>query len=64
MREGTIIDKILVDKEGYNQFLTLLAELNDESINNASTSSEAYESAIGDGWHDILPMNQCTKNTK
>lgn len=34
------MDKILLDKEGYNQFLALLTELNDKLINNAEDDSE------------------------
>ena len=54
--------EILVDEEGYNQFIEELEKLRELSIDNGMVGSEAYESAIGDGWHDNFSFEQiCVK---
>ena len=46
------MDYILVDESGYKQFIDQLEKLKKESLNNASEGKEAYDIAVGDGWHD------------
>jgi len=44
--------EILVDEGGYKQFIDQLEELKKESISSAFEGKEAYDIAVGDGWHD------------
>lgn len=46
------MDDILVTVDGYNQFNDELNRLKELSRLSAATGSEAYNDAIGDGWHD------------
>ena len=44
--------EILVDNEGYEQFLLELDKTRGQLTDNASKGGEAYKDAVGDGWHD------------
>ena len=46
------MDDILVTVDGYNQFNDELNKLKELSRLSAATGIEAYNDAIGDGWHD------------
>ena len=46
------MERILVDKDGYQQFYQEIEKIKEELTNNASKGGEAYKDAIGDGWHD------------
>lgn len=52
------MEEILVDKNGYNQFLEELEKMKQQSLLNSSNGSEAYQSAIGDGWHDNFAFEE------
>lgn len=45
-------EKIYLDKEGYEKFLKDIEDVRKQLTNNGKNKSEAYESAVGDGWHD------------
>jgi len=57
-------NEILVDEEGYNQFIEELEKLKALSIDNGMVGSEAYESAIGDGWHDNFSFEQNMRESR
>ncbi len=57
-------NEILVDEEGYSQFVEELTKLKELSINNGLIGSEAYESAIGDGWHDNFSFEQNMRESR
>lgn len=46
------MNEILVSKDGYNQYLNLIKELEEKLNDNGTNSTEACVSAVGDGWHD------------
>lgn len=50
--------EILVDENGYIQFLEKLEELKAMLSNNAANGSEAYRAAVGDGWHDNFAFEE------
>lgn len=52
------MNDILVDKNGYEQFLEELEKLKSDLLNNAVSGSEAYRDAIGDGWHDNFAFEE------
>ena len=56
--------EILVDEEGYNQFIEELEKLKALSIDNGMVGSEAYESAVGDGWHDNFSFEQNMRESR
>ena len=50
--------EILVDENGYNQFLEELEKLKQQSLLISSAGSKAYQDAIGDGWHDNFAFEE------
>ena len=52
------MEKILVDENGYQQYLNEIEKLKKISLNNLTAGSEAYNDAIGDGWHDNFAFEQ------
>lgn len=56
--------EILVDKNGYNQFLEELEKLNQQSLLISSAGSEAYQDAIGDGWHDNFAFEESMRQSR
>ena len=56
--------EILVDEEGDNQFLSELEKLKALSIDNGMVGSEAYESTVGDGWHDNFSFEQNMRESR
>lgn len=45
-------DKIYLSQKGYEQYLQELQDLRDQLTNNGKNKSDAFVSAVGDGWHD------------
>lgn len=45
-------EKIYLDQKGYDQYMQEIQDLKDKLKNNSRIKSDAYESAVGDGWHD------------
>lgn len=58
MRGVDFMEEILVDENGYQQYLKEIEKLNKLSVNNLTVGSEAYKDAIGDGWHDNFAFEQ------
>lgn len=52
------MEEILVDENGYQQYLDEVEKLKRLSVNNLTAGSEAYTDAIGDGWHDNFAFEQ------
>jgi len=58
------MNEILVDENGYNQYLELLEELKQTSLLNASVGSEACCDAVGDGWHDNFAFEETMRESR
>ena len=58
LNEVDFMKEILVDENGYNQFLEGLEKLKQQSLLISSVGSEAYQDAIGDGWHDNFAFEE------
>ena len=58
------MDKIVVDQKGYNQFYEELEQLKQLSLNVACASSESYNDAIGDGWHDNFDFEDSIRTSR
>ena len=56
--------EILVNNEGYNQFFEELEKLKISLISNASSGSEAYNDAVGDGWHDNFAYEEAMRQER
>ena len=56
--------KILVSKEGYDEYYNELEKLKKSLTRNASCGSDAYTSAVGDGWHDNFDFEQTMREEK
>ena len=54
-------DKIYLDQKGYEQFLEEIDELRGKLRNNGRAKSEAYSSAVGDGWHDNFDFEEAKR---
>lgn len=52
------MEELLVDENGYKQYLGEIEKLKKFSLNNLIAGSEAYNDAIGDGWHDNFAFEQ------
>lgn len=50
--------EILVDENGYNEFMIELEKLKKSLLLNATEGSKAYQDAVGDGWHDNFAFEQ------
>lgn len=55
------MEKILVDEIGYEQFFDELNKLKILFSNNASDGSQAYNDAVGDGWHDNFAFEEAKR---
>lgn len=56
--------EILVDEYGYKQFFEELEFLKQLSLSNASVGSEAYNDAVGDGWHDNFAFEESMRESR
>lgn len=56
--------EILVNEEGYNQFFEELEKLKKLLTSNASAGSEAYNEAVGDGWHDNFAYEEAVRQER
>lgn len=52
------MEEILVDENGYQQYLDEIEKLKQLSLINLTNGSDAYNGAIGDGWHDNFDFEQ------
>lgn len=52
MKNDNLGDKIYLDQAGYEQYLEEIKQLKEKLNRNGQHKSDAYKSAIGDGWHD------------
>lgn len=57
-------DNILVDKEGYEQFLNILNTLKNKSTSISVDSSQSYKEAVGDGWHDNFDFENLMRESR
>ena len=58
------MDEILVDENGYKQYLDVLEKLKQKSLLNASVGSEACSDAVGDGWHDNFAFEETMRESR
>lgn len=56
--------EILVDENGYNEFIEELELLKKTLLLNATEGSKAYQDAVGDGWHDNFAFEQSMINER
>ena len=56
--------EILVDRNGYEQFLSILNELKSSLENIASGSAEVCRDAVGDGWHDNFAYDELMRDER
>lgn len=56
--------EILVNNEGYSQFFEELEKLKNSLVSNASSGSEAYNDAVGDGWHDNFAYEEVMRQER
>lgn len=55
---------VLVDTDGFNQYYEELNRLKDISLSIASTGSESYADAVGDGWHDNFAFEDTMRESR
>lgn len=58
------MQEILVDINGYNQFIQELDRLQEMSKNNSVLGSEVYQAAVGDGWHDNFAFEESMRESR
>ncbi len=56
--------EIIVDQFGYKQFLDELENLKQISLKNSSAGSQAYNDAVGDGWHDNFAFEETMRESR
>ena len=56
--------EILVDRNGYEQFLSILNELKSSLENIASGAAEVGRDAVGDGWHDNFAYDELMRDER
>jgi len=58
------LEEILVDNNGYKQFFDELEKLKLKSLSIASSGSESYKDAVGDGWHDNFDFEESMRESR
>lgn len=58
------MQEILVDENGYKQFIEELNRLKEISNKSASVGSQAYNDAVGDGWHDNFAFEESMRESR
>ena len=56
--------EILVDRNGYEQFLSILNELKSSLENIASGAAEVCRDAVADGWHDSFAYEELMRDER
>ena len=56
--------KLLLDDNGYKQFIEELEKLKALSDKSAVAGSDAYDSAVGDGWHDNFAFEESMRESR
>lgn len=54
-------DKIYLDQAGYQQYLKEIEEIKDKIKKSGKQKSSAFESAVGDGWHDNFDFEEAKR---
>lgn len=54
-------EKIYLDQAGYEQYLKDIEDLKQKIANNGRQKSSAYESGVGDGWHDNFEFEEAKR---
>lgn len=58
------MEEILVDENGYKQYLDEIEKLKKLSLNNSTAGSEAYKDAVGDGQHDNFAFEESMRQSR
>ncbi|MGE5456149.1 MAG: hypothetical protein ACM3O4_03495 [Ignavibacteriales bacterium] len=58
------MDKIYLTKEGYEEYLEEIEQIRNSLDNNNHLKTEAYQTAVGDGWHDNFEYEQASLTEK
>ncbi len=53
--------KIYLDQKGYDEYVKEINRIKDQLDNNGKSKSEAYENAVGDGWHDNFAFEEAKR---
>lgn len=53
--------KIYLDQKGYDEYVKEINRIKDQLANNGKLKSEAYENAVGDGWHDNFAFEEAKR---
>ena len=56
--------EILVDRDGYEQFMDVFEKLKNSMNDIATSGSEEYRNAVGDGWHDNFAYEELKRDEK
>ena len=56
--------QILLDDDGYQQFMNELEKLKNQSDMSAISGNEAYYNAVGDGWHDNFAFEESMRESR
>jgi len=54
-------EKIYLDQAGYEQYLKEIEKIREQIRNNGKQKSNAYEGAVGDGWHDNFEFEEAKR---
>lgn len=54
-------EKIYLDQAGYEQYLKEIEKIREQIRNNGRQKSNAYEGAVGDGWHDNFEFEEAKR---
>ena len=55
---------ILVDESGYKQYFEELEKLKQLSLETSTIGSQAFDDAIGDGWHDNFAFEDSMRESR
>ena len=55
---------ILVDESGYKQYFEELEKLKQLSLETSTIGSQAFDDAIGDGWHDNFAFEETMRESR
>ncbi len=58
------MEEILVNEEGYLQFLEELESVKNKFLDNARSGGEVLKEAVGDGWHDNFAYDEVMREER
>lgn len=55
---------IRLSKQGYDEYIAKIQDLRNQLDSNAKYKTEAFNSAVGDGWHDNFEYEEASRKEK